>query len=108
MFGFIRVFLIAAAMLAQYQSAAAADTTAQAQPAEAQGIGVVKTKDEQNRTVTLAHDPIEGFHWPAMTMKFKVANPAILQDIAPGTKVQFTLRGKDMNTTVLTAIKPVE
>lgn len=92
-----------AALLLAMQMGAAAQTTAD----QAQGMGVVKTKDDQSRTVTIAHDPIAAFNWPAMTMKFKVADAALLQNIIAGDKVQFTLRGKDMDKTVVTAIKPV-
>ena len=71
---------------------------------QAQGVGVIKAVDPHAGTVTIAHEPIKSFEWPSMTMKFKVADPALLKGIAVGNKVNFTLLGKDMNSTV-TALK---
>lgn len=74
---------------------------------QAQGIGIVKAVDLQTRTVIIAHEPIKAFDWPAMTMKFKVSDPALLKGIAAGNKVNFTLQGKDMMQSTVTAIKAV-
>jgi Cu(I)/Ag(I) efflux system protein CusF len=41
--------------------------------------------------VTIAHQSIKALGWPAMTMAFKVASPALLDKVAVGRKVQFTL-----------------
>lgn len=72
---------------------------------QAQGVGVIKSIDSQAGTVVIAHEPIKAFEWPSMTMKFKVADPALLKGIAAGNKVSFTLQGKDMMKSTVTALK---
>jgi Cu(I)/Ag(I) efflux system periplasmic protein CusF len=59
--------------------------------ADTQATGVVKAVDAKAGTVTIAHQSIEALGWPAMTMAFKVASPALLDKVAVGRKVQFTL-----------------
>jgi len=59
--------------------------------ADVHGAGVVKAVDVKAATVTIAHEPIEAIGWPAMTMPFKVTSPALLDKVAVGRKVQFTL-----------------
>ncbi|MGE0114974.1 MAG: copper-binding protein [Steroidobacteraceae bacterium] len=74
---------------------------------QAQGVGVIKAVDLQAGTVVIAHEPIKSFDWPSMTMKFKVADPALLTGIAVGNKVSFTLQGKDMMKSTVTSINAV-
>jgi Cu/Ag efflux protein CusF len=76
--------LAAVAVLALGLAAAAA-------VADVQAAGVVKAVDAKAGTVTIAHQPIKAIGWPAMTMPFKVASPALLDKVAVGSKVQFTL-----------------
>ena len=68
------------------------------------GIGVVKNVNAADGTVTLAHEPIKSLNWPAMTMGFKVKDKKLIDNVAPGSKVEFTLvqSGKDY---VITSIK---
>ena len=68
------------------------------------GIGVIKNINGADGTVTLAHEPIKTLNWPAMTMAFKVKDKKLLDNVAPGSKVEFTLvqSGKDY---VITSIK---
>jgi Cu(I)/Ag(I) efflux system periplasmic protein CusF len=75
---------------------------------QAHGIGVVKAVDLQVGTVTIAHEPIKSFEWPAMTMKFKVVDPAMLKNVATGNKVKFTLQGQDMMKTTVIALERAE
>lgn len=69
--------------------------------ADAKGVGVIKSIDQKAGMVTIAHEPIKELNWPAMTMHFKVAQPALLENKAVGNKVEFSLRGKDMSATVI-------
>ena len=68
------------------------------------GVGVVKDINVASGVVTLAHGPIKSLNWPAMTMGFKVNDKALLDNVKPGNKVDFTLvqAGKDY---VITSIK---
>ena len=67
--------------------------TAAATPA-VQGIGVVRSINVKAGTITLAHGPITALKWPAMTMPFKVSDPALLKTVAVGAKVRFQLQGQ--------------
>lgn len=67
-------------------------------------VGVVKSINAADGTVTLAHEPIKTLNWPAMTMAFKVKDKKLIDNVSPGNKVEFTLvqSGKDY---VITSIK---
>ena len=58
-----------------------------------EGTGVVKKIDAKSGSVTIAHDPIKALNWPAMTMPFKVADKAVLDQMKVGAKVRFLLSG---------------
>jgi Cu(I)/Ag(I) efflux system periplasmic protein CusF len=50
--------------------------------------------DAKAASVTLAHEAIPAPKWPAMTMAFKVSDPAPLKGPAVGTRVGFQVQGK--------------
>lgn len=54
--------------------------------------------------VTIAHGPIEGIGWPAMTMSF-TAPPGMTEGVKPGAQVEFSFR-QDGGTYVLTSLRP--
>jgi len=81
---------------------------ATAQPsAENRGMGVVQSVDAANGSLTIAHEPIPGLGWPAMTMAFKVARPELLEGVSAGQHIEFTLQGRDMSA-VVSAIEKAE
>ena len=108
----LSVFSIAAATGALAQDRAPdrghQEHQAQAPQDENHGVGVVQSVDTAAGRVTIAHEPIKELNWPAMTMGFKVADPALLEHVAPGSKIEFMLRGKDMMSAVVTSIKVVQ
>lgn len=53
--------------------------------------------------VTIAHGPIEGIGWPAMTMTFTA--PPGMAEVKAGTPVDFSFR-RDGGAYVLTSIRP--
>jgi protein SCO1/2 len=57
--------------------------------------GVVQDVEAEHRTVLIEHGDIPGL-MPAMTMSFDVPDPAVLEKLAPGQRIAFTLelRGK--------------
>lgn len=63
-------------------------------PAAAEGTGVVRALNAKAGTITLDHDAIPSLGWPAMTMTFKAADPALLRGVAPGQRVRFQLKGQ--------------
>jgi Cu(I)/Ag(I) efflux system membrane fusion protein len=45
--------------------------------------------DPARATVTLAHGPIASLKWPAMSMDFRVKDPALIRTLKPGQKIDF-------------------
>lgn len=76
-----------------------ADTPAKSDTANASGV--VKKIDTATGMVTLQHGPIPAISWPAMTMGFKVADPALLKNIKEGENVDFTLKAENGNQVVI-------
>ena len=69
------------------------------------GVGMVKAIDARAGTVTIAHGPIPGVGWPAMTMTFKAA-PTVVKGLAPGKKIAFDVSVTD-SAAVVTRVKPM-
>ena len=42
--------------------------------------------------VTIAHGPVEGLGWPAMTMAFRAPSPQMIQGLSVGDRVAFQVR----------------
>ncbi len=51
----------------------------------------VRAVDRDNGKLTLKHGPIPRYEMAAMTMAFRVADPALLSGLAAGDRVRFTL-----------------
>ena len=51
--------------------------------------GTVRKVDAAAGRITLAHGPLENLGMPAMTMVFKVRDPALLKGVQVGDAVQF-------------------
>ena len=50
-------------------------------------VGSVEAIDP--RSITLSHQPVPAIGWPAMTMTFRVADPALLRGYKKGDRVRF-------------------
>jgi len=61
--------------------------------------GTVNAIKLSSQKLTISHGPIKGL-MDAMKMDFKVADPAMLNDVGIGSKIKFTL--KENNKGVLT------
>ena len=59
---------------------------------EHEAHGVIKGVNKGKRTLTISHGPISGLGMSAMTMDFKVANPAMLMDAHEGEKIEFKVK----------------
>ncbi|WP_374483084.1 efflux RND transporter periplasmic adaptor subunit [Zoogloea sp.] len=70
--------------------------------------GTVEGLDPKENTVTLSHDPVPSLKWPAMTMDFKLANPALQQSLKPGARVNFEFVERQPGEWVITTVKPVD
>ena len=68
-----------------------------------QAVGVITAIDTKENILTLDHEAIPAIKWPAMTMGFKVADPALLNGLAVGQKVDFELKAEGETYTVVAA-----
>ena len=57
--------------------------------------------------MTLTHGPVPSLKWPAMTMAFKLANPALLTSIKRGQAVRFEFVERAPGEYVVTALSGV-
>ena len=101
------ISLVAAAVLAlagcgQAQQSGG-DNNASAVEAAQTYSGTGKITAVAGDQVTIAHGPIEGIGWPAMTMAFK-APDGMAADVAAGDEVSFSFR-QDGGAHVLTSLK---
>ncbi|NTV95837.1 MAG: efflux RND transporter periplasmic adaptor subunit, partial [Thiobacillus sp.] len=53
------------------------------------GTARIVAADPKTGALTMEHDPIPALKWPAMTMDFKVAAPALLNGLKKGQAVEF-------------------
>jgi len=51
--------------------------------------GEIRKVDKNQSKVTIRHGPIENLGMPKMTMVFRVKDPAMLDQVKPGDKVNF-------------------
>ena len=51
--------------------------------------GEVRKVDKEAKKITIKHGPIQNLDMPAMTMVFQVKDPALLEQVKAGDKVQF-------------------
>jgi Cu(I)/Ag(I) efflux system periplasmic protein CusF len=62
--------------------------------------GEVLKVDKQQRRLTLKHGPIKSIDMPAMSMSFRLANPAWVDSVKVGDKVKFEAEKVDGYYTV--------
>ena len=58
------------------------------------GRGVIDVVDRNGKKLTITHEAIPALNWPAMTMRFGLEDPVLLEDVRPGDKVRFDFREK--------------
>ena len=64
--------------------------------------GEVRKIDPSANKITLKHGEIKNLEMPPMTMVFQVKDPAMLEKVKAGDKVQFTVDNVNGAMTVLT------
>ena len=69
--------------------------------------GEVRKVDMGSKKITLKHGEIKNLDMPPMTMVFHVKDPAMLEKVKAGDKVQFTVDNLNGALTVLT-IEPAK
>ena len=101
-------FMIVAALVAGHS------VHAQTMPQHASGAaradaamseGEVRKIDKDAQKITIRHGPLANLDMPAMTMVFRVKDPAMLDQVKPGDKVSFQAEKIDGALTV-TKIEP--
>ena len=70
------------------------------------GDGVLEAVDAKTNTITLSHGPIASLNWPAMTMDFALANPALTAKLKPGDRVSFEMVERQPGEYVITQLTP--
>ncbi|MGN7103834.1 copper-binding protein [Ralstonia holmesii] len=85
--------LVAATLLASTPvfaaEAGATAATATAPASEKMSHGEIKKVDSSAGKLTIKHGPLENLGMDAMTMVFRVKNPAMLQQVSVGDKIDF-------------------
>lgn len=71
-----------------------------------QAEGTIEELDLKAGTITLNHGAIASLKWPAMSMEFQVANPALLSSIKVGMAVKFEFVERKAGEWVITRITP--
>ncbi|MBY5707583.1 copper-binding protein [Rhizobium leguminosarum] len=51
--------------------------------------GVVNKVDTKAKKVTIKHEDLKGLDMPAMTMVFRVEDPALLEKLKEGSQIEF-------------------
>lgn len=64
---------------------------ASAQAASKYADGTIKKVDKTAGKLTISHGPLESLAMPAMTMVFRAADPAMLDQVKAGDKIRFTV-----------------
>lgn len=80
------------------------------QPAAAQLAttrGTIQSIDPANGQVTIQHEAVTEVGWPAMTMTFKVARPAMLRGLRRGLRVEFAFTAQPQDGSyIIQSIRP--
>lgn len=63
--------------------------------------GVVRKVDKEAVKVTIRHEALKNLDMPAMTMVFRVEDPAMLDQLKPGDKINFVADKVNGNFTVM-------
>jgi Cu(I)/Ag(I) efflux system periplasmic protein CusF len=81
-----------------------ASTALLAQTAPDMAAGEVKKIDKEAQKITLKHGEIKNMEMPPMTMVFKALDPALLDRVKVGDKVNFSAEKRD-GAIVITTIE---
>src|SRR5262249_13317507 len=101
-----------AALISAAAFAAATGAFAQSAPAAGKAggsytEGEVRKVDKDAGKITLKHGPIANLGMPAMSMVFRVKDPAMLDEVKAGDKVRFTAE-KIQGAITVTEIQPAK
>jgi Cu/Ag efflux protein CusF len=66
--------------------------------------GKIESIDHASSTVKIAHGEVPSLKWPAMSMDFKVEDPAVLGTLKEGETVNFSFSEKSTGTYTISQI----
>lgn len=97
--------LVKAALIATLALSSASGAYAQSGPATAaapnsMSIGEVKKVDKGAAKMTIKHGPLQNINMDAMTMVFRVKDPAMLDQVKEGDKISFVAETPNGQLTV--------
>ncbi|MES2899335.1 MAG: copper-binding protein [Pseudomonadota bacterium] len=82
-----------------------AATPADAVAGQPKSEGEIKKIDKDTGKLTVKHGPLANLDMPAMTMVFKVKDPAMMTQVKTGDKIKFTVE-KINGAFIITEMKP--
>lgn len=86
----VTTILVAAALALPFPGGALAQPSAATGPAADNLVaGEVKKVDNETGKLTIKHAPLPNLDMPAMTMVFRVKDPAMLDQVTAGDKINF-------------------
>jgi Cu(I)/Ag(I) efflux system membrane fusion protein len=68
-------------------------------------VGTLDAIDGKAGTLMITHEPIASLKWPAMTMEFVPANPALVDKLKPGAAIRFEFVERKPGEWVITKIE---
>jgi Cu(I)/Ag(I) efflux system membrane fusion protein len=86
-------------------TAPTAATTEKAAAKRYQAQGSIDSLDIASNTASVTHEPIPALQWPAMTMEFGLASPAVAKGIPPGAPIRFEFEDRGDGEFVITRIE---
>lgn len=96
--------LVKAALIATLALSSVSGAYAQSEPAtvaaSAMSTGEVKKVDKSTGKVTIKHGPLQNIGMDAMTMVFRVKDPAMLEQVKAGDKINFVAEEPNGQLTV--------
>lgn len=95
-----KILLAASLMLSSVANANAQAAPSSADAPSAMSTGEVKRVDKTAGKVTIKHGPLDNLNMGAMTMVFRAADPAMLEQVSVGDKVRFVAEQPNGQLTV--------
>lgn len=92
--------IFAAAMLSSGTAAYAQSAGSEASTSDSMSTGEVKKVDKSAGKLTIKHGPLKNLGMDAMTMVFQVSDPAMLDQVKPGTQIDFVAQEPNGKLTV--------
>jgi Cu(I)/Ag(I) efflux system protein CusF len=72
-----------------------------AEASAAMSHGEIKKVDKEAGKITIKHGPLANLEMPAMTMVFRVKDPAMLDEVKEGDKVKFVASRENGALTII-------